>query len=427
MANAAGWMNTGGVTLVGSATTAVDGTVTLTAHGLANGDIVEFRTPTGGATAVLVADAEYYVRNTTTNTFQVSATRGGAIMVFASTGGADVYTAVPEYSALDQRRLNAVTLHPDTLDPAGAREGVRPHTTNPVTLSGTTYNVTGGLAVVYPRETSTSGPYPVYYDATSGSLNPADGSNDRLDGIDLQVQDDDEDGQGQRRARIVYAPGTPSGSPVEPELTENSLRLATILVESGGSPGPSISRFAQYALGPGVLPLRDSTEYPDNPYLGMPVYRIDTQTFEVWTGAWTPLASTTNYAAMRRIATTIRTTNTSSFTSETVINTVQASLVTGKTYRIRWDADVAGTVTSDLARFRIREDNISGTQLQLKNRVIQGPGTDYPISLEVEYTAVSTGPKTFALTCLRQTGTGTLACNANANEPSYLYVDYIRG
>ena len=165
MANTAGWMNANGVALVGSATTATDGTFTLNAHGLVNGQLVEFRTTAGGAVAVLVANAEYYVRNAATNTFQVSATPGGAIMVFASTGSADVYTAFPEYSALDQRRLNAITLHPDTPDPAGAREGVRPHSTNPVTLSGTTYNVTGGLAVVYPRETSTSGPYPVYYDA----------------------------------------------------------------------------------------------------------------------------------------------------------------------------------------------------------------------------------------------------------------------
>jgi len=427
VANTAGWMNANGVALVGSATTATDGTFTLNAHGLVNGQLVEFRTTAGGAIAVLVANAEYYVRNAATNTFQVSATPGGAIMTFASTGSADTWAATPEYSALDQRRLNAITLHPDTLDPAGAREGVRPHTTNPVTLSGTTYNVTGGLAVVYPRETSTSGPYPVYYDATSASLNPADGSNDRLDGIDLQVQDDDEDGQGQRRARIVYVPGTPSGSPVEPELTENSLRLAAILVESGGSPGPSISRFAQYALGPGILPLRDATEYPDNPYLGMPVYRIDTQTFEVWTGAWTPLASTANYASTRRIATTVRTTNSASFTSETLINSVTASLVSGKTYRVKWMVDVASTVAGDLARVRLRQDSVAGTEMQLVNRLLHGTTTDYQAVLEAEYTAGSTGNKTFVGTVTRQFGTGNLACNANANQPQYLYVDYIRG
>lgn len=285
-------MNTNGVALVGSATVATDGTFTLNAHGLVNGQLVEFRNASGGAVAVLVADAEYYVRNTATNTFQVSATPGGAVMVFASTGGADVYTAAPEYSALDLRRLDAIVLHPDSPDPAGAREGVRPHATDPVTLTGTTYNVTGGVAVVYPRETSTSAAYRVYYDATSDTLNPADGSNDRLDGIDLQLQDDDEDGQGQRRARIVYAPGTPSGSPVEPDLTENSLRIATILVEAGGSPGPSISRLAPYALGAGVLPVRDGTDYPTNPYTGMTVFRQDTGAFEVWfDGAWTGLAT----------------------------------------------------------------------------------------------------------------------------------------
>jgi hypothetical protein len=303
VANAAGWINTGGVTLVGPATTAVDGTITLNAHGLVNGQIVEFRTATGGAVPVLIVDAEYYVRNAAVNSFQVSATPGGAIMTFASTGGADVYTAVPEYAAVDVRRLDAIVLHPDSLDPAGSREGVRPHSTDPVTLTGTTYNVTGGLAVVYPRETSTSAAYRVYYDAETGTLNPADGSNDRLDGIDLQIQDDDEDGQGQRRARIVYAPGTPAGSPVEPDLTENSLRIATILVESGGSPGPSIYRLAPYALGAGVLPVRDATDYPDNPYAGMTVFRQDTGAFEVWFGsAWTRLASAGGYQYLDTIA-----------------------------------------------------------------------------------------------------------------------------
>jgi len=426
--NVPGWINTGGTTLVGSATIATSGTFTLAAHGLANGTVVEFKTIASGAVGVLVAGAEYYVRNQTTNTFQVSATPGGTIMVFASTGTADVYTAVPAYSALDLRRLDAFNLHPASADRLGARQGVRPHSTDPISVAGTNYSIPAGTAVVYPRETSTSGAYRVYYDGVSAALNPADGTNPRIDGFDLQVQDEDEDGGTQRRAQVVYVPGTPAGSPSAPLVTDNSWRLGTILVPAGGSPAPSVATRSQFADGPGILPVRTTAERPsEGLFEGMMVWRQDTDTLEVWDGAaWQSLASFTSFNAMRRIARTIRDTNSSSFTAETVINSVTASLVAGKTYAIKWKTNGSSTVAGDRARFRIRETNVSGTQRDLANLTCDAATVDYPVTLYDEYTAVSTGSKTFVGTCQLQAGAGNISVNANANQRHFLTVDYIQ-
>jgi hypothetical protein len=306
-------MNLGGVGLLGSVTiTSGDDTFTLAAHGLAEGDLVGFRDVTGGAVGVLVEDAEYYVRNPSTDDFQVSSTPGGNVLDFALGGAADAYAAAPAYSAQQHRRIGAIGLHPGVADRTGAREGVRPHSSAPVTVAGTTYTVAEGVAVVYPRETSTSGAYVVEYDAVAGALNPADGSNPRLDGIDLRVRDDDEDGSGERDVTIVYVPGTPASSPTAPAVTAGSLRLATILVPAGGSPSPSVSTLAQYALGAGVLPVRTSAELPTTGrYEGMYADQADTEALLRWDGsAWATAANSKGYQYWQ----TVRFTTSGTFT-----------------------------------------------------------------------------------------------------------------
>lgn len=65
----------GGPTAAITATAATD-VINLTSHRYVNGDKVEFPTLTGGAG--LTAGTDYYVVSAATNTFKVSATRGGA-------------------------------------------------------------------------------------------------------------------------------------------------------------------------------------------------------------------------------------------------------------------------------------------------------------------------------------------------------------
>lgn len=297
MPNNASYMNTDGTTVVGTATIA-SSVFTDAAHGLTNGTAVTFDSITSGAIGILIEGHEYYVRNATTDTYQVSDTPGGELMVIAS-GGAQARLAAPEYAAVDLRRFNAINAHPASADRLGARTGVRPHSTSAVTVSGTTWSVADTLADVYPRETSTSGPYVVYIQATSGTLTAADGSNPRVDALDVYIQDDDEDGSGQRTVPpVLYTAGTPASSPTAPALASGRLRLATILVPAGGSPAPSIQTPSQFSRGPGILPARGTSELPST---GMPegayVDRWDTDTLYRWDGsALQPVASQASYA-----------------------------------------------------------------------------------------------------------------------------------
>src|SRR5262245_48983078 len=93
-----------------------------------------------------------------------------------------------------------------------------------------------------------------------------------------------------------------------------------------------------------------------------------------------------------RIATTIDLTDSGSFTtSETVVSTVIAALVTGRTYRVRFVTDIRSTVANDRAQVRLREDNVSGTELFIADALIHHGGSLGAVcTIEAEYTAVAT-------------------------------------
>lgn len=283
------WINAGkAATAVGTATIATDGTVTLNSHGLGDGDTVVLDSLTGGAAAAFTENAVYYVRDADTDTFTLALTPAGPVVTLSSTGGADVYVWGPQYTAQDLRRGLAVLLYPGAASEFGGRAGVRPHGTDPISVAGTTWTAHDLTAVV----NAAGGAYLVWHAEESGSLDPADGSNPRIDALDLQVQDDDEDASGQKRARVVYVAGTPASTPSAPALTANSLRLGTILVPAGGSPGPSVDTQGDMAVASGgILPVRDGEALPtDGVREG--VYADRDQALQRHTsGSWVPAAS----------------------------------------------------------------------------------------------------------------------------------------
>lgn len=123
---------------------------------------------------------------------------------------------------------------------------------------------------------------------------------------------------------------------------------------------------------------------------------------------------------------TTRTTSSGTFTAETVADSVTASLVTGYLYRVRWVGQISSSVADGYSRMRIREDSISGTELQTR----QMPTTiaasqSITAIMEAFYTAVANGSKTFVATCARQAGTGNLTAAASATAPVYLYVEFM--
>jgi hypothetical protein len=130
-----------------------------------------------------------------------------------------------------------------------------------------------------------------------------------------------------------------------------------------------------------------------------------------------------------RIATTVVTADSAGFTTtEVVVATVTAPLVSGRTYRLRavpkWESDVA----DDRINARLREDSVTGTIMQSDNvRILVVSSLGWGGVLEVEYTATATADKTFVLTGQRAGGTGTCKLGAGATRPVYLYVEYLSG
>lgn len=131
-----------------------------------------------------------------------------------------------------------------------------------------------------------------------------------------------------------------------------------------------------------------------------------------------------------RIATDRLEADSSTFTTtETLVQSVTASLVSGRTYRIRWVGCFNSTVADDVVLGQIREDSVSGTVLQT-GRVsipLASSSTGWHCYLEAYYTAGSTGSKTFVATGDRVAGTGTCHREASAARPTILYVQYISG
>lgn len=256
------WINVGHGDGLGSATaTAATDTLDLVDHGLSDGDLVMVDNLSGGADGVLIPGAVYFVRNATSDSFQLSGTRGSAIKAFGSNGGADIHVAVPGYSARDLRQLDSALMFPSA-DGLGARSGVRPGGQDAAFLSGTTWTVRAHSGVIYPALTSTSGPYRYAQEQESGSIDPADSSNPRVDAVDIIIMDDDEDNSGQRRSRAVYTAGTPASSPVPPATPAGSIRLLEIDVPAGaGSPSATYVAPATVASG-GVLPVPSDSALP---------------------------------------------------------------------------------------------------------------------------------------------------------------------
>jgi hypothetical protein len=135
-------------------------------------------------------------------------------------------------------------------------------------------------------------------------------------------------------------------------------------------------------------------------------------------------------STISRIGTVPRTSDSSTTnTTEILVTSVTVPLVSGRTYQIRWNPGIASSVSGDTAFCRIREDSVSGTQLQIMRGhmpVTGGAGTRWPCPVEVEYTAVATGSKTFAATIARISGTGNVFVASSPTYPSYLTVDYVR-
>ena len=130
------------------------------------------------------------------------------------------------------------------------------------------------------------------------------------------------------------------------------------------------------------------------------------------------------------IASSVSTSDSATFTTtETTVLSVTAPLVSGRTYRVIFFGKFASTVAGDIGVARIREDNSTGPERQSDYLDFNTASLTigYSCYMEFEYQASSTGNKTFVVTGVRNTGTGTLRLEAAGHRPSYLRVEYVSG
>jgi hypothetical protein len=114
-------------------------------------------------------------------------------------------------------------------------------------------------------------------------------------------------------------------------------------------------------------------------------------------------------------------------TTETVVMTIVAPVVAGRTYQVEADFGFTQSGAADTFFDRIREDSVSGTALQLRRIFGGSTGSVLSRRTYVEYTADATEDKTFVVTLQRGSGTGNIILAATAANPAYLWVNYLRG
>jgi hypothetical protein len=119
------------------------------------------------------------------------------------------------------------------------------------------------------------------------------------------------------------------------------------------------------------------------------------------------------------------TTGSGTFTTETVTDTVTASLIAGTEYEIRWTGLFQSSVAGDVVNTQMREDSISGTRLCDGRVPCTTANRAFAAAVRGFYTAAVTGSKTFVITGVRDSGTGNITRAAVATSPSVLTVDEV--
>lgn len=109
--------------------------------------------------------------------------------------------------------------------------------------------------------------------------------------------------------------------------------------------------------------------------------------------------------------------------SETITDTITVQVVSGRQYNVRHCGQWTSSVSSDKITARIREDNVGGNQIQ--GGVFQVVTANYGVwaPLEVVWTAGITISKTFVVTGIRTSGSGTCQRTAASGTQSAFLVE----
>lgn len=132
-------------------------------------------------------------------------------------------------------------------------------------------------------------------------------------------------------------------------------------------------------------------------------------------------------ALNRRIATTTGDTDgtSQSFAAEVAIENVVASVVAGRTYRVRYIFHTQTTTTGNTLLTRVRAGTVAGTQITYTNAV--SLTTIQTFIIEADWTASVTGNQTFTATAIRTAGSTNSQFRGAVGQPRSLTVEYAYG
>lgn len=294
-------------------------------------------------------------------------------------------------------------------------------------------NVASGFAIIPGTEGSKQSGYAVINDAiVNVAIAASNPSLPRIDLIALKVQDSFYSGATDAWS-IVAITGTAAGSPVAPALPANAIKIAQIAVGAAVTSivtGNITDSRPYIAAAGGLISVatqaeRDALVAHD----GLPTWRRDQETIDVWGGAaWVSFSPTfSTYIGESRNSTTNRVSSGTEIIGNTVTFT---SAGTTARYKASWMGTFVGSVTSDTARLRIRHQSggsltTGGTQdaIQTANPLVANKGQPFNISATV--TGLSPGTWTMGGSVQRASGSGTNSVAANSTDEEYLLIERI--
>ena len=176
----------------------------------------------------------------------------------------------------------------------GGRSGFRVDTpSNVLTATSTTWTLGPCAAMIDPAATQHQGMYGWSTDTNvSGAVTAADATYARKDIVYIQVNDSSAgDGSGALSAPVLYLAGTPSATPIAPNLPARSFLVGTITVPQAGGGSPTVAlNPARYAAAGAPLPVysQGEADFLDK-FDGLIIQRRDLpgRPNQVWDGgAW---------------------------------------------------------------------------------------------------------------------------------------------
>lgn len=124
------------------------------------------------------------------------------------------------------------------------------------------------------------------------------------------------------------------------------------------------------------------------------------------------------------VATSLETTDSSTFTSETQIGSITADLIQGVRYWVRCKPKLRSTVAGDQIRTTLYEDSSSGTLLCSDDKINASTSGSRPMLFDLEslYIATTTASKTFVVTAHRVSGSGNVLRDVVSTAPQIFYI-----